>query len=98
MIAADIAAYIGQQVCVRPRRGVKAEIARLDVDRFAHRRNEGRPPKLGDRKPEQQMMHRRVAADGDLDDVHRRGQNRVAQVPGETGDRRDGGSLQFTSA
>ena len=59
-------------------RGVKAKLARLDVDGVAHRRDERRAPQLAHRQAEQQMMHRRVAADRDVDDVGRRGADRAA--------------------
>ena len=49
VIAADVAAYIGQQMHVGARRGGQAEIARLDVDRRAHRRYEGRTSELRNR-------------------------------------------------
>ena len=92
MIAADEAADVAGKMHIGARRDSKAEVARLEVERLAHRRHERRPSQLPYRQAEQEMMHRRVAADGDIDNFLRRRADGMAEIVRQ---RVDGGHRAF---
>ena len=95
MVAADKAADVGRDMDIGARADCQAELARLDIHRLAHRRHEGRAAELGHRQAEQQVVHRRVAADRHVDDVGGCAVHGLAQVVGQRVDGGDRGFAQF---
>ena len=91
VVAADEAADIRCNMEIGAGRGRNAQVARLHVDRLAERSDEGRAAELAHRQAEQQVMHRRVAAHSEIDDVRWPRSRRLAQVMREAGDGGDGG-------
>ena len=95
MVAADEAADAGRHMDISTGADCQAEFARLDVHALADRRDEGRPAELGYRQAQQQVLHRRVAADHHIDDVARLCGNSPAQIMGQSVEGCDRGSAQF---
>ena len=91
MVPADEAAHVGQDVHPGARGHGDAQLARLGIDPVARGGNERRAPELAHRQADQQVVHRRVPGDHDIDDVRGGRTDRVRQVVRQRVDRRERG-------
>ena len=95
MVRADETADAGGRVNARGGRERQAEVARFDVERSARRGDERGARELAYRQVEQQMLHRRVAAHGDVEDVVFPPADRLGEIAGERLNRQRRRGAQF---
>jgi hypothetical protein len=95
VVRTDEAADAGRRVDASRGRKIEAEVARFNVDRAAGRGDERRARELANRQAKQQMLHRRVAANGDVEDVVFCSADRLGEVASERLNRQRRRGAQF---
>ena len=98
VVGADVAGDAGQHVHTRRRVQAQTQLARLEVDRLAHRQRERRAAELHGADPEQQVVHDGVADEHDIDDVVERDPGRLDRALGQLLQRGDDGPVHLLRA